>query len=133
VLRTGRPPSPKTETNELVSYNLGRAREAAGLTQPDASAVTGIALSTLQKHERKKGSKAGNHLLPVYAAAYGVSIDALYTPRDQEMPKPRAPATRPAFDLAVAPGARISRGLLERAYKAIAALNAEAMVDRRRP
>lgn len=130
--RTGRPKSPKTETDKLIAYNIGRAREACGFTQPAAAAALGIPMSTMQKHEQGQTQLKAD-LLRFYAHAYGLTVDALYTPLDQPLPKPQNPTIppRPIFTLVIAPDAKLSKALRDRAAEVVAALNAEAAGLRR--
>lgn len=57
---------------------LASARRAAGLTQRQLSAATGIPLDTLREYERDKYAPSAVRLA-ILASTLGVSIDQLYS------------------------------------------------------
>lgn len=118
--------SPRDSESETVRKNLNHYRLRAGLTQEEASQISGVAVDSIRRYEGgKMGASAAS--LRAIAKVYGCRMEDFYDPA---RPEPDL-TNRPVIFLRTLPGVTIDHGVMGELEKLVEKANALARTKKR--
>lgn len=121
--------SPRDPEAETVRKNLAHYRALTGLTQEDASQLSGVSVDMIRRYESGKSGASASALRSL-AKIYGCKMEDFYAPKD---PPPPDLANRPVIYFRTLPGVTLDPEVMSRVEKLLEEANAMARTKRKPP